>query len=152
MQLWTRMNRFTHWVVYATPQNICFSQRSLWLPYFLKTRTCIEGPFLSLFGENMCGFPATRPSQLWKAEDSIFVGLWEHSWPTTLPLSWETSFKLDLLLALGVGFHSGMQCSVLLFSDSLRGAKFSFGSFLKIHFQSRGQRTLPVYQHEIDTL
>lgn len=91
---WVRMKCFTHWVIYATYLSICFSQRSLGLLCFLKTRTFLKDPLLKslLVRTYVCFWPPNPANS----------SLWKLSCPTTVPVALGNLIQICLTLQSSV--------------------------------------------------
>lgn len=98
-------------------------------PAFQKLEHLLKAPIWSLLGETMCGFLATKPSQLRKALEPVFFSLWKLSWPITLPVALGNLIQICRTFWSPVLLLQWNAMSVLIFSDSLRAAEFSVGSF-----------------------
>lgn len=119
-------------------------------PAFQKLEHLLKVPIWSPFGETMCEFPATIPSQLWKASEpfsSLFQSM-RTLWLFMLAAASGNPIQICLTLWSSSAF--AVECSVWInLLDPLKGAASSI--ILMVCFQLQGQRTLPVYKHEIDS-
>ena len=148
------MKCFTHWVSSVPPNSTCFSRRSLLLPCLLKARTFIKGSHLkSVWWNHMWVYTHQTKPTLKGIKPFFFFFLFQ-SIRTFLAFQvgcWVGKPDPDLPYSLISRSAFAVESSVCinLLGPTQRSRVLLI--ILMVYFQLPGQRTLPVYKHEIDS-